>query len=118
MCDSIPLDGARMVRPRWGVLYGATLSSLAVLAVVEVAAPPQPLLTMLRCGLALVTFVTMGTWVWSSRAALDLHDWCPCAPAKISMRVIESRRPAATPLPVTLDPLPAWSEERRELVHH
>jgi hypothetical protein len=64
--------------------------------------------------LALVTFATMGTWVWSSRAALDLQDWCPCAPATISVRVIESRRP----LSPTPDPVPAWAEEAHELVHH
>jgi hypothetical protein len=118
MCDAIQLEASPTARPRWGVLYGATLSPLAALAIVEIATPPGALATVLRLGLALATFVTMGSWVWSSRAALDLHDWCPCAPAKISIRVIESRRPAATPLPVTLDPLPALSEEMPELVHH
>jgi hypothetical protein len=118
MCESIQPDGPAMARPRWGLLYGATLSPLAVLAIVEATAPPNPLGTVLRYGLALVTFATMGVWVWSSRAALDLQDWCPCAPATISMRVVESRRPLSAPLPAAPDPLPAWAEEARELVHH
>jgi hypothetical protein len=118
VCTSIRSDGQAMARPRWGLLYGATLSPLVALAIVEVVAPPSPLRTGLRCVLALVTFATMGVWVWSSRATLDLQDWCPCAPATISTRVIESRRPHSTPLPATPDPLPAWAEEAHELVHH
>lgn len=116
MCHSIQTDRPTLARPRWGWLYGATLSPLAALAVVEVTAPPSPLGPALRCGLALVTFVTMGTWVWSSRAALDLHDWCPCAPAKMSTRVIESRRPHTASLPAPPDALPAWSEEAEDVL--
>ena len=95
-------------RFRWGALYGGALLPLAVLAVVEVAAPPGPLRTVLRCVLALGTFAAMALWVRSSRAAFDLESWCACAPGTIRVRVIESRRP--------LHPAPVGAEER-ELAH-
>jgi hypothetical protein len=117
VCVTIRPDSPPMAQPRWGLLYGATLCPLAALAIVEVAAPPNPLRTALRAVLTLATFATMGAWVWSSRAVLDLQDWCPCAPATISVRVIESSRPRLDPLPADLDPLAAWSESS-ELIHH
>ena len=99
-------------RPRWAALYGATLPQLVALAAVEVSAPSNPLRAILRWTLALGTFVGMGLWVRSSRAAFDLENWCACAPEKITVRVIESRRPAYTP--PHDDPLPSWVEEPAE----
>jgi len=99
-------------RPGWASLYGATLPQLVALAALELSAPPHPLRTVLRWGLALGTFVAMGLWVSSNRAAFDLEDWCACAPQKITMRVIESRRPA--PAPPRYEPWPSPVEEPAE----
>ena len=95
--------------PRWMLLYGATMPQLAALAVVEASTPAAPLRIALRWALALATFAGLGWWVRANRAAFDLQDWCECAPQKMTIRVIESRRPAVVPEP--LEPLPAWAEE-------
>jgi len=104
-----------MVRPRWALLYGAAFSPLAALAVVEMTTPPNAVRTVLRCVFALGAFAGMAVWVRVSRTALDMLDWCACAGATVSMRVVESRRP--TPLTELDAPVlsPAWAEEEREL---
>ena len=84
-------------RPRWASLYGATLPQLLALLAVEASTPSHPLRAMLRWTLALGTFVGMGWWVRSNRAAFDLENWCACAPQKITVRVIESHRPVYAP---------------------
>ena len=91
MCDTTPVAATR---PRWGALYGATLPPLAALAVVEMASPPNVVRTILRFALALGTLGGMALWVHSNRAAVDLQDWCDCAGRTMTIRVIESRRPA------------------------
>jgi len=99
-------------RPRWASLYGATLPQLLALAAVEASAPSHPLRTILRWTLALGTFLGIGLWVRSNRAAFDLENWCACAPQKITVRVIESRRSV---YPVRDDDLPpSWVEEPAE----
>lgn len=99
-------------RPRWASLYGATLPQLLALAAVEASTPSPPLRAILRWTLALGTFVGMGLWVRSNRAAFDLENWCACAPQKVTVRVIESHRPAYTP--THEDPRPSWVEEPAE----
>jgi hypothetical protein len=91
MCDT-----PRVVvsRPRWGALYGATLPQLTALGVVEFTSPPNPLRTVLRFVLAVGAFAGMAAWVRANRAALDLQNWCECAGQTMTVRVIESRRPA------------------------
>jgi hypothetical protein len=118
MCQRGVLERSTVARPRWSLLYGVVASPLAALLIVEAATPSAVARTVLRCALALATFVGMAAWVWSSRAALDLQDWCSCAAATISVRVIESERPPAAVVPAPLDPPPVWSPEERELVHH
>ena len=105
MCDAVtPVPGTRS-SPRWLGLYAATVPSLVALGIVEVAAPSNPLRTVARCMFTLATFVGMGWWVHASRAAIDLQQWCDCAPRTITVRVIPSRRPDApsrVPEPVTM----------------
>jgi hypothetical protein len=98
------------------LLYGATVPQLAVLAAVEASAPAAPLRIVLRWALALATFAGMGWWVRSNRAAFDLQNWCDCAPQKMTIRVIESRRPLPVPAPglAPREPRPAWVEEPAE----
>jgi hypothetical protein len=120
MCDTPRPAGPAIVRPRWALLYGAAFSPLAALAVVEVAAPPNAVRTVLRFVFAIGAFAGMALWVRVSRTALDMLDWCACAGATVSMRVIESRRPSAAPeleAPELDTPIlsPAWTEEEREL---
>ena len=91
MCDTTP---PTVTRPRWGALYGATLPPLATLAVVEMAGPPNAVRTILRFVLALGALGGMALWVRSNRAAVDLQEWCDCAGRTMTIRVIESHRPA------------------------
>jgi hypothetical protein len=65
---------------------------LAALAVVEALVSPGATLTMLRCGLVLGGFGAMARWTRRNRAALDHLDWCDCASARVTMRLIPSRR--------------------------
>ena len=99
-------------RPRWASLYGATLPQLLALAAVEASTPSPPLRAILRWTLAVGTFVGMGWWVRSNRAAFDLENWCACAPEKITVRVIESRRPGY--IAPDDDLPPSWVEEPAE----
>jgi len=98
--------------PRWLLLYAATAPQLAALAAVEASAPSPPVRVLLRWALTLATFVGMGLWVRANRAAFDLQDWCDCAPQKMTIRVIESRRPIT--VPERFAPLPSWGEEPAE----
>jgi hypothetical protein len=97
------------------LLYGAAFSPLAALAVVEISAPPNAIRTLLRFVCAAGAFGGMAVWVRASRTALDMLNWCACAGATVTMRVIESRRPS--PLTELDTPVhaPAWTEEEREL---
>src|SRR4029434_5754506 len=111
MCDTPRPPGPTVLRPRWGLLYGAAFSPLAALAVVEVTTPPNAIRTLLRFVFAISAFAGMAVWVRARRTALDMSDWCGCAGATVSVRVIESPRPyPLTPLEARR-PSPAWIEE-------
>ena len=118
MCDttSRAARGSFGGRPRWGLLYAATLPQLAALGVVEVAQSPHAVRVALRYLLALGVFLAMGAWLRANRPAFDLQDWCDCAAQQMTVRVIESRRPR--PLAVPLDPpatAPGPAEEEYEV---
>ena len=115
MCDTPRPPGPTVVRPRWVLLYGAAFSPLAALAVVEVAAPPNAIRTLLRVVFAIGSFAGMAVWVRASRTALDMLDWCACAGATVSVRVIESGRSRPLTERGLPSALPAWREEEREL---
>jgi hypothetical protein len=100
MCD---MREVAVARPRWGALYGATLSQLTALAAIEVAAPAGALRAILRLALALGAFAGMAAWVRASRAAFDLQSWCECAGRTMTVRVIESRRPAPVAPPAAVE---------------
>jgi hypothetical protein len=93
MCNTVTGVRQAASHPRWLGLYAVTLPQLAALAAVEVAGSPGAVRALVRCALALGTFVGMGWWVWASRAALDLEQWCECASRTVTVRVIQSRRP-------------------------
>ena len=116
MCEPFVAERSATTRPRWGLLYGTVGSPLLALLVVEATAPPFPARTLLRCALALAAFGGMAAWVWSSRAALDLQEWCPCAASTISVRVIESERPADVPCPAEEPEPEVRAPAERELV--
>lgn len=101
MCDTTTRSRrARSIpRPRWALLYGLVSLAVAGLAVIEVAAPLGAVGTGLGCGLALGAFAAMALWVRRNGAALDLQEWCECASARVTVRVIPSRRPE---LPVSM----------------
>jgi hypothetical protein len=93
------------------VLYGVVCPPLAMLGIVEVAAPSAPVRTLLRLALVLGAVAAMAVWVRANRAALDLQDWCECAASTITVRVIESQRPSAPPRADPFPASPAWVEE-------
>jgi hypothetical protein len=115
MCDSTQLAGRAVTRPRWRVLYGVVCPPLAMLGIVEVAAPAAPVRTVLRLALVLGVVAAMAVWVRANRAALDLQDWCAWAASTITVRVIESQRPAASPGSDPFPASPTWVEEEREV---
>jgi len=108
--------GSAVAAPRWGLLYAGTLPQLAALGVVEAAHSPHLLRMALRCLIALGVFATISIWLRTNRPALDLQDWCDCAGAQMTIRVIASHAPRAE----ALAPEPAWGspaplEEQYEL---
>jgi hypothetical protein len=118
MCDttSRAARGSVGSRPRWGLLYAATLPQLAALGVVELTQSTQVVRVALRYLLALAVFLAMGAWLRANRAAFDLLDWCDCAGQQMTVRVIESRRPRPIAVPLDLPAiLPAPAEEEYEV---
>jgi len=118
MCDTTSQGarGSAVARPSWGVLYGTALPQLAALGAVEVVQSPHAVRIALRCLLAFGVFATMSVWLRANRPAFDLQNWCECAGDRMTIRVIESRRPqpAASPLdrPAVV---PAPAEEEYEI---
>lgn len=115
MCDSTLLAEGAVTRPRWRVLYGVVCPPLAMLGIVEVAAPPAPLRTLLRLALVVGTVAAMAVWVRANRAALDLQEWCACAASTVTVRVIESPRPSAPPRSDPIPASPTWVEQEYEV---
>jgi len=115
MCDTSRPPGSTVIRPRWGLLYGVAFSPLAALAVVEVAAPPTGVRTLLRFVLALGAFAGMAVWVRASRTALARLDWCGCAGATVTVRIVESRGSRSLTELEAPGSSPAGTEEEREL---
>ena len=105
MCDANSRAlGTSAIRPRWGLLYATALPQVAGLVVVEAVHPTVAVRVTLRLLLALGIFATMSMWIRANRPAIDLQDWCDCAGQRMTIRVIESRRPLALP-PVEPAPL-------------
>jgi len=95
MCDTPRPPGPAVVRPRWGLLYGAAFSPLAALAVVEISAPPNVIRTLLRFVFAIGAFVMLfqgvkllfsnwrltliqvlpAMWIWLALLDLKVHTF-------------------------------------------
>jgi hypothetical protein len=109
MCDTTPQGarGSAGARPSWGLLYGTALPQLAALGALEVVQSPDAVRTALRCLLAFGVFAAMSVWLRANRPAFDLQNWCDCAGPRMTIRIIESRRPLpVAPLePVAPDPI-------------
>ena len=104
-----------MARPRWGILYAATLPQLAALGAVEAVHSPNPVRLILRVLLALAVFATMSVWLRVNLPALDLQDWCDCAGERMTIRVVESAPPRPRALPAKPPLAPAPVEEEYEI---
>lgn len=118
MCDTTSdgTHGSAVTRPRWGLLYGTALPQLAALGALEVVQSPHAVRIALRYLLALGIFATMSVWLRANRPAFDLQDWCGCAPERMTIRVIESRRPEPAAVPLDRPALaPAPAEEEYEV---
>lgn len=106
--------GSAVAAPRWGLLYAGTLPQLAALGVVEAAHSPHLLRMTLRCLIALSVFAAMSVWLRTNRPALDLQNWCDCAGAQMTVRVIASHspKPAVRPLePMVISAAPVQEHE-------
>jgi hypothetical protein len=113
MCDVTERSGGSPTtsRPQWGTLYAIVVLMLATLTAVEIAVSPGFTERALECGLVLGGFGAMAVWTRRNRAALDGQDWCVCAGAKVTMRVIGSRRPEPARVEVVREPTPAGELE-------
>jgi hypothetical protein len=108
--------GSAVAAPRWGVLYAGTLPQLAALGVVEASHSPHLLRMTLRCLIAVSVFATMSIWLRTNRPALDLQNWCDCAAAQMTIRVIASRPSTLTDRSLELAlSSPALLEEQHEV---
>jgi uncharacterized membrane protein len=118
MCETT-VSASATIRPRWALLYTVALSGVTALALVERAAPAGRLRTVVLCVIALSVFLAVAAWVRWNRAALDLLEWCDCAPrmVTVTVRVIESPRRSEWIVADRPGPAPAWIEEERELAH-
>src|SRR5262245_37254464 len=79
-------------RPGWSGRYAVAGLMLAALAIAETLLAPGAELTALQCGIVVAGFVGIVGWTRRNRAALDRMDWCDCAGARVTMRVIPSHR--------------------------
>jgi hypothetical protein len=89
-------------RPRWSRLYLVAGVMLGVLLIVQALVSAGSERTALQCSLVLAGFGVMAQWARRNRAALDHLDWCACASAQTTIRVIPSGRAH----PRYADPLP------------
>jgi hypothetical protein len=102
-------------RPRWGGLYALAGLMLAALAVVETLVGPGAELTALQCGLVLTGFGAMVGWTRRNRAALDHLDWCDCASARVTVRVIPSDRRERARVAIADTPVPVEAQSADEV---
>jgi hypothetical protein len=119
MCDTTHrgMHGSDVARPRWGLLYGTALPQLAALGALEVVQSPHAVRIALRCLLAFGVFAAMSILLRANRPAFDLQNWCECAGERMTIRVIESRRPQPAASPLDRPALvPAPAEEEYEVV--
>ena len=102
-------------RPRWGGLYALAGLMLAALAAVETLVGPGAELTALRCGLVLTGFGAMVGWARRNRTALDHVDWCECASARVTVRVIPSHRRERARVAIADTPVPVDAQSSDEV---
>ena len=88
MCNS-PSPSAP--RPRWRVLYLRLLVMGAAGVLLAVSSVGPALRTALGCALAAGAAGAALGWVRSNAAALDQAEWCECAGATVTARVVLSR---------------------------
>ena len=69
------------------MLGGVSASGVAV----ELAMPLGPWRTAARAMLAAIALMAMKLWIRHEAVALDQVDWCACASAAVTTRVILSR---------------------------
>jgi hypothetical protein len=114
MCDSSTArrGGSPIRRPSWSALYALTLVHAAALVAVELLRVPDGPRVTLRCALAVGVVLSLAIWIRRNASALDLVDWCACAGEHVTVRVVESARPAPplSPDPGRAEPEPALAD--------
>jgi hypothetical protein len=104
VCDR-PASRLPRARLRWSRLHAIVGLAVAVELVVELAAPTTAPRDVLRYAIVTVAFLAMFRWIAANRLALDLAEWCACAPDAVRVRVVEptwtvSREPRPPQAPV------------------
>jgi hypothetical protein len=94
------------------VLAGLTVVALAT---AEILVAPGTELTALQCGLVLAGFGAIDRWTRRNRAALDHLDWCECASARVTVRVIPSRRREGARVAIADTPVPVETQSSVEV---
>jgi len=79
--------------PRWGWLHAVVAVTGVVLVVVQRLTPAGGLRVSLDVAVSLAGFGALAAWARLHPAALDLADWCECAGATVTVRVIAGRVP-------------------------
>ncbi|MBI2494508.1 MAG: hypothetical protein HYV94_20765 [Candidatus Rokubacteria bacterium] len=95
MCDTSRRSNGTP-RPRWGRLYAAASLGLALLATAEVVPAGAGPRLVVRCVIGFATFGAIAAWARTNRVALDLVEWCDCAGARTTVRVIPAHIVDAT----------------------
>jgi hypothetical protein len=87
MCNGLTRTAGR--RPRWLQLYGLVLVALGSAGLIEISTPRGAARVAASGALVVGACVITIAWIRANRVALDLLDWCDCAPTAV--RVVGAR---------------------------
>jgi hypothetical protein len=87
--------------PRWGRLYAIVAAGAVAAVVTRAGLPASPLRAAILTAIPVLTGIAVAWWTALNRVALDLVDWCDCAAATVTVRVIMAEPRPATPRPMT-----------------
>jgi hypothetical protein len=102
MCETPRPAGPR---PRCGMLDAIGLVTVVMTLILDRWAASRALdAVVVAAG-----FLALAGWLRRNAAALDRVEWCECAAARLTVRVVASRRPEVAPFTVA-DRRPAEEE--------
>jgi hypothetical protein len=92
MCDTATRSMSPRTNhgPHWRTLYVGVVLMLAAIGAVDATGTAGRTKAIVECGLVMGEIGTMAFWTRRNRAPLDLEQWCECAAATVTIRVIPS----------------------------